>query len=321
MRPICLAALVWLLCIGCSERSPQRGVSISFIDTNSFAVLESELTPGILIHSRSKYLGMFAEAEAPAHIAFSTRNGPRPFRRGEKLKADELEECWLLLWSSNMPPWLVYLQRKPLAITLDTNGLHCSFENGAGDVVLLPLHGSSEKVDTAKWSEFLPREPLMRIRYWAGVLREFPLECDTSVSPPIVHQRFRFHSIRDDWKTKPLNLAPVSPPLAAAADENLKRKLMDLKMPTPFGPYMGFDGAGEWKAEFVLSNGIDTNCAWVSIGDCKVPRPNTALIHAIQTNGWPRIAHIGAIKPSRDQPAPPPRQILLNPSTRLVVYD
>ena len=316
---ICLALLIWIFCAGCSENKPAAVSPTSAIAFGDFGVLESELTPAILVHSRSKYLGLFADAEAPSHIAFSTRNGPRPFRRGEKLKADELEECWLLLWSSNMPPWVVYLQHKPLAITLDTNGLHCSFENGAGDVVLLPLHGNSSKVDTAKWPEVLPREPLMRIRYWAGVLREFPFECDTSVTNnATVHQRFRFHSIRDDWKTRPLQLAPISPPLAAKADQNLRRKLLDLKMPTPFGPYMGFEGVHEWKADFILPGPIDTNCAWASLGDCKVARPNTALIYAIQRNGWPSIANLGAIKPSRDQPPPPFKQTFLNPSSRLI---
>jgi hypothetical protein len=315
MRTTCLAVLVGLLWVGCSEKRPQRSSSTPFIDTNSFAILETELTPAILVHSRSKYLGLFANAEAPSHIAFSTRGGPRPFRRGERLKADELEECWLLLWGTSLPPWVVYLQRKPLAITLDTNGLHCSFANGAGDVVLLPLHGNSTDVDTAKWSEFLPREPLMRIRYWASVLREFPIQCDTSVTASnLVHQRFQFHSIRDDWNTKPLKLSPISPPLAAAADEQLKRKLMDLKMPTPFGPYMGFEGVSEWQAQFAQ---VDTNCAWASLGDCKVAPPNTALIYRVETNGWPRIQNFGGIKPSRDQAPPPPKQTLLNPSTRL----
>jgi hypothetical protein len=233
-----------------------------------------------------------------------------------------MEECWLLLWDTDIPPWVVYLQHKPLALSLDTNGLHLAFANASGDTLLLPLHGTSTNVDTRKWSEFLTRAPLLRIRYWASVLREFPIECETScIGSNTVRQRFRFHSIRDDWKTKPLKLAPMSPPLAVMADEKLKRKLMDLKMPTPFGPYMGFEGVSQWKADFPATVRVGTNCAWASLGNCKISSPNTALIHAIQSDGWPRIATVGSLKPSRTPKPTSPKQTLLNPSTRLITYD
>jgi hypothetical protein len=325
MRTACLLS-VWLLCLGCSRDTPEPSNSSSEIAAHSFAVLETELTPAILVHSQSKYLGLFANAPAPSHIAISTRTGPRPFRRGERLKADELEECWLLLWGPEVPPWVVYLQHKPLALSLDTNGLHFSFANGAGDVVLLPLHGSSTNIDTKKWSEFLLREPLMRVRYWASVLREFPIECQTSVTDDTVRQTFRFHSIRDDWNSRPLKLAPMSPPLAIVADEKLKKTLRDLEMPTPFGPYMGFEGVAEWTGSFStltpnLNPTLPTNCAWVSFGECKVTAPNTALIHKLETDGWPRFRAVGSIKAHRDQLPPGKKQVLLNPSTRLISYD
>lgn len=313
MRAICLTALVWLVCLGCSKKKADTPSSTPAIESAHFGVVETELSPAILVHSASKYLALFADAETPSYIAFATRNGPRSFERGEKLKADELEECWLLLWGANLPPWVVCLQRKPLAMTLDASALHLSFANGAGDVVLLPIHGSSTNVDTAKWPEFLTREPLLRIRYWASVLREFPIECQMSFNRG-VHQKFRFHSIRDDWNTKPLKLAPMSPSLALTADEKLKRELKDLKMPTPFGPYMGFEGVAEWTAD--LKTG--TNCAWVG---WSVQPPNTALIAKIEINGWPRITGVGAIRPSRDQPPGAPKATLLSPNSRLVTYD
>lgn len=313
MRVMWLGLLVCVVCCGCSEKRPETGSSIAAVDAADFAVLETELSPAILVHSKSKYLSVLTETSAPAsHIAFATRNGPRPFRRGERLKADELEECWLMVWGANVPPWVVYLQHKPLALSLDTNGLHFSFANGAGDVVLLPLHGSSTNVDTKKWSEFLKREPLLRIRYWASVLREFPFECQTTLMPSnAVHQRFRYHSIRDHWKTKPLQLAPVPPPLAAMADEQLKRKLMDLEMPTPFGPYRAFEGMSEWTASFP-SAVVKTNCAWATLGECKLSAPNTSLI--------PGIPGLGSIRPTREQPPSKPTQTLLNPSTRVISY-
>lgn len=252
-------------------------------------------------------------------------NGPRSFRRAQKLKAAEMEENWIVLWGQTFPPWAVYLQHKPIALSFDTNGLRLSFAKGAGDVVLLPLHGNSTNVDTRKWSEFLTREPLLRIRYWASVLRQFPFECQTSIGlSNTVHQRFRFHSIRDDWHTKPLQLAPISPPLARMADEQLKRKLMDLKMPTPFGPYMAFERTTAWSASFpnpTLNLNPNLLCPWATLGECNHPSTNTALIESIQTPGWPRLPTLGAIKPTRDQPSHHATKILLNPNTRLISYD
>ena len=317
-RTCCL--LLSLLWFGCSRESSAPPASTrSGIETNDFAVLETELSPAILVHSKSKYLGLFGETNVPLHIAISTRTGPRPFRRGERLKADELEECWLLLWGPETPAWVVYLQHKPLALSLDTNGLHFSFANGAGDVVLLPLHGSSTNIDTKKWSEFLLREPLMRVRYWASVLREFPIECQTTVTGNTVHQKFRFHSIRDDWNTRPLQLAPMSPPLAIMADEKLKRTLRELEMPTPFGAYLGFEGVPEWAATFPKIR-ASNECAWASLGNCEMQAPNTILVHGVQTNGWPRIAEFGLIRPERDQPPPAVRQDLLSVNSRLFSY-
>lgn len=299
-----------LIFAGCSQKQPDVPSSSAAIQSASFAIVETELSPAILVHSQSKYLDLFRDA--PGHLAFATRSGPRPFKRGERLRADEMEESWIVLWDTNLPPWVVYLQHKPRALSFDTNGLHFSFTNVAGDVVLLPLHGSSTNVDTKKWPEFLTREPLLRIRYWASALREFPIECNTTVAGKSVQQQFRFHSIRDDWNTKPLKLAPMSPPLTAmVVDERLRRALRDLKMPTSFGPYMGFEGVSEWKADFPAQIQYGTNCSWVSVGDCKVSRPNTRLVDS------PRPS----VTPNRGNWSEPTKQRLLNPSTRLIAYD
>lgn len=300
--------LVWVL-FGCSKKQADTPIRAAEIDAAFFAVLETGLTPAILVQSKSKYLGLFAETNAPSHIAFATRNGPRSFKNGQKLNAAELEECWLLVWWTNHPPWVAYLQRKPLALSLDGDGLHLSFGKGAGDVVVMPLHGSATNVNTMKWPEFLTREPLLRIRYWAGVLREIPIACENSVivtnQSITVSQKFRYHSIRDDWNTKPLKLAPMSAALAAAADEKLKRKLRELQMLTLSGYYTGIEGADQWEATFPLSNTVDTNCPSVSLG-------------TIETNGWPRLH--GSIKPVRDRTAPAAQIIPLNAHSRLITY-
>lgn len=318
-----LISALFLLCAGCSENKPDPPSSVAAIDSAFFAVLETELTPAILVHSASKYLGLFADTNAPSHIAFATRGGPRTFPLGQKLTAAELEEPWLLVWWTNKPPWVVYLHRKPLALSLVADGLHLSFAQGAQDVVLLPLHGSSTNVDTRKWPEFLPREPLMRIRYWASALREVPIECENSFTVNnqfiTVRQEFRYHSIRDDWNTKPLKLAPMSPALALTADEKLKQKLRELEMPTPFGPYTGLEGFAEWQATFPLPPTLDANCSWAAFGTNCAAATNTTLVFAVHTAGWPSVH--GSIKPIRDRPPLQPRIIQLNANARLISFE
>src|SRR5687767_12475970 len=50
LEPRWLAVFLWTLCSGCSERQAERLSSTPALDSAYFAVLESELTPAILVH-------------------------------------------------------------------------------------------------------------------------------------------------------------------------------------------------------------------------------------------------------------------------------
>ena len=71
--------------------------------------------------------------------------------------------------------------------------------------------------------DVVTRDPLTRIRYWASATREFPIYCEDSFSVDrardsvTIRSRFHWRSINDDWKTRHIKLAPLSPPLAHAA--------------------------------------------------------------------------------------------------------
>src|SRR5207253_8088641 len=131
----------------------------------------------------------------------------------------------------------IYLQHKPTMIRLDPAGLHFEFKEPAGDVVLMPLYGdekaptrkdslaasrASARIKTWEWARAIPREPLMRVKYWASATREFPIYCEDTFSvnrasdTVTIRQRCHWHSIEDDWKTRHIRLAPITPALGLA---------------------------------------------------------------------------------------------------------
>lgn len=217
-----------------------------------FYMVQSELSPAMVVHSSTKYLGLFLGTTnyglgAPSFVAWATPNGPRSFKTGEKLDVSRMDQSWVLVWWANAEgwtdwdaPWVVYLQHKPDAMRLDHEGLHLEFPSSAGDVVLLPLYGYDKplqrereavtgnyrartvKIKTWEWPEILTRDPLTRIRYWAAVTREFPIYCEETFSidrardAVVYRSQFSWLSIPDDWRTFPAKLSPLSAPLGHA---------------------------------------------------------------------------------------------------------
>jgi len=269
------------------KRAPQP---LKFDPAALLTCVQTELSPATLFHATSNYAACFTELEryhlgAPSYAAFSTRDGPRAFRNGEQLDPATMEENWVMVWFAGARGWtngdspcVVYLQHKPTEMVLDGKGLHFYFAGAAGDIVLLPLYGSArlplegqgstvkfagKKVETWRWSKVLPREPLMRIRYWASALREFPIYCeetfsvDRSTDSVTTRQKLDYHSINDDWGTKHLKLNPVSPAVGPALQERefpvkLSRNVVDLEMPTLFGSYMTAEGEAPVDATFFV---------------------------------------------------------------------
>jgi hypothetical protein len=266
-----------------------------------FWMLHTELSPAILVHSSTRYLGLFADlAEsglgAPGHVAWSTRDGPRAYQAGTTHDVTAMEENWLLVWFAGAPgwtnwdaPWAVFLQRQPSWLRLDEKGLHLEFPEAAGDVVLLPLFGyfklpppgrdylaehglPSRKLPSWQWEKSLARDPLTRLRYWAGATRELPIYCEESFSVDrgrdevTMRWRFERHSIADDWKSRGLKLAPVSPPLGLAAKDNafpvrFSKPFFDMEIPTPFGPYLAVQGEDGFDATFPWLHYVNESAA------------------------------------------------------------
>ena len=281
------------------------------------AVLQTELSPATLIHSASKYLTLFAGSTnvglgAPTHVAWAKPEGPRSFKSGEKMEIAQMAEGWVLVWWAGAAgwtnywdsPWVVYLQHQPKTLRLDADGLHFVFPQEAGDVVLMPLYGyekaplpgkderaaqglTKRKVPlrTWEWAQGLTRDPLTRIRYWASVTRELPIRCEESFSVDrandavTIRSRFERYSIRDDWKTPSLKLAPISPTLALAAKAGafpvrFSRAHIDLDMPTPYGPLAAVEGVDEYDATLSVLQYVN----------------ETEAVPVLETNAHPAVA-------------------------------
>ena len=231
----------------------------------------------------------------PMWMAMSTHMGPRSFKNGSAIDATHMEECWMVLWYEGAKgwtngdlPWGVFLQHKPVKIELTTNGLHLDFATRAGDVVVMPLYGDdmlpvrpatnavapassgsrNSKLKTWQWSEALAKDPLMRIRYWAAAMREFPLASDETFSVDratdclTIRQNYRWHSIQDDWKTAHLKLGPISPVFVGAMKEKrfpatYSKPPVNLEISTPFGPYWGVENAESFEATFQILRSVN----------------------------------------------------------------
>ena len=255
-----------------------------------FYCLQTELSPSTLYASTTKVLAFFAHMKdsglgGPTFAACATKAGPRVVKAGEGLDAGAMSECWVLAWFAGAEgwtdwdsPWVVYLQKKPASIRFDADGLAFTFAGPAGYAALLPLYGyakppqegkefleahglKSKGIKTWEWSKGLPADVLARVRYWAGVSREFPLYCDETFSVDrskdavTIRNRFEWLSIDDDWKTPHRKLAPVSPVLAHASMDGrfpvtFSRPLADPAMFTPYGPFMGIENADTVDATF-----------------------------------------------------------------------
>ncbi len=219
----------------------------------------------------------------PTYAAISTQQGPKIFKPGELIEPSRLRESWFVVWFAGASgwtnwdsPWFLTLQHRPTKIRFDTNGLHFTFPNEAGYAALMPMYGYYKPAQLAKqslpfyetkekkkrvlsweWHKALPADPLARARYWASALREFPIHCEESFSVDRAHdsvtirQNFQWLSWDDDWNTKHLKVAPVSPALALAYKESFPARFsmdaFDMEIPTLQGPFYGVEKTDSYE--------------------------------------------------------------------------
>ena len=253
----------------------------------ALSIIQTELSPATLCHSTSKTISFFANMPAtgiggPTFVVMETQQGPKVFRPGEVIDPARMRESWFVVWWAGATnwtnwdsPWFLTLQHRPQKIEFNTNGLHFTFHSEAGYAALMPLYGyykplqatqgdspfatlkeKKKRVLTWEWFKALPADPLARAMYWASALKEFPVHCEDAFSVDrahdavIIRQKFRFISWDDDWKTRHVKLAPVSPVLSLALQTGFpaefSKKPDDMEIFTPFGPLYGVGSVDEY---------------------------------------------------------------------------
>lgn len=253
-----------------------------------FFYIQTELSPCTLYYSNTNYLSFFTNMGdyglgAPTHAAYMTQDGYMDVTPGETINPEDMSECWVLSWFVGAKGWtewdspcVIYLQKKPVSIKLDQNGLAFEFSDFAGYTVFMPLYGyykppqenrksltfyglPTKNIRTWEWSNLIQQKAIDRIQYWAKVSREFPIYCEDSFSVDrskdtvTIRQRFDWLSINDDWKTPHLKLAPLSPVLALASMDKafpieFSKPVKDVDIFTSYGPYIGVEGVDSFDS-------------------------------------------------------------------------
>lgn len=264
-------------------------------------VLQTELFPATLWRSTEDHVELFAGLPAsglggPTFLSYSSPTGIASLRPGDYLEGADLRENWLLAgfagaagWTHWDSPWAVFLQRRPERVILGTNGVEIRYAAAAGHFSMMPLYGYEKppqqghefdpgkgpgapalrgakgrdpKLLTWEWPLAVARDPLTRLRYWAGATRRFPVACKDSFSVDrnrdtvVIRQEFEWLEVPDDWGTRPIRLAPVSPTLGLALlpgerfPVEFDRPPFDFGMATPYGPWMGIPDADGYEIRF-----------------------------------------------------------------------
>lgn len=267
------------------------------------SVLHSELSPATLWHSRSDRVLLFQDMArigvgAPSFLAYSSPTGIAMLQPGSMVSGDAMRESWLLAafpgatgWTEWDSPWGLFLEHRPRHVLLGTNGVELLFDGPAGHWTMLPLYGAyrppqegrevlkgqglKEKPHkTWEWPVVVARDPLTRLRYWAGVSLRFPLReggrlaVNGREGTVTWEERFRWLERSDAWATRPVRLAPVSPVLGLALTKGqsfpvaFSQAPFGFEMPTVFGPWFAVPEADGYTMSFRVLRYVNETEQW-----------------------------------------------------------
>ncbi|RLE85081.1 MAG: hypothetical protein DRJ67_09455, partial [Thermoprotei archaeon] len=246
-----------------------------------FWVLRSAASPAWLMRAKSDRLlffhGIRRYGRGPPTCFFvKTRKGVVMFERGESVRGGDMAAPWIVVsfagsegWELFDVPWLIYLQRRPLEVRLTGDYLEVRFpSNDTGYVAAMPLYGylkppqeeyadspifgpKARAIRTWEWRQqgTLPREVEERCEFWCRTFLRYPAGMwetyyvNTTDDVVVIREEYEWLSFEDDWGTKPLKFAPISPTLALAIKygfpAELSHELYDPDLYTPYGPLMG----------------------------------------------------------------------------------
>jgi hypothetical protein len=229
----------------------------------------SAINPAWQATSNAQKVRVFEDIEKhgiglPTHLAYASKSGVKVVEATKGIRGNDMSANWVLAWFNGSQGWdefdtpyLFVLEKCPESVQCYANtALFFSYPETAGTIQGMPLYGVTlQRPDrTAEWANELPADVVERCRYWSQVLVQAPDEVhrtakvDYAKDELTVKDEFTYLNIRDDWQTKGLKIAPVSPVLALTAASGtieiaLSRSTKDLQMTTLHGPLLAAESA------------------------------------------------------------------------------
>lgn len=236
------------------RETPKLSLS-SVLEQSPFAVVQSELSPLLLVRSESRSLTLFApdsseSVVSPRYVAYGV-NGPKILTNAASVILTNLQERWLLAWYNGAKGWEaqdcpigIQLQVPAKRVTLSREGLKLEFDGPAGVIGIQALYGAfplptstaeaasrgiprdeyKRMAKTWEWSAAVPREPLTRLRYWGSTLGRYPYGAWSLAQKDVpsaglwkLHAQFDWFEIPFQWDTPRVTQAPVSLELGRVA--------------------------------------------------------------------------------------------------------
>ena len=257
-----------------------------------FWVLRSAASPAWLMRARSHRILFFYNIREygrgpPTCLFVMTQHGVKMIERGGHIEGDEMKRPWIVLsftgaegWDLFDVPWLICLQRRPLLIRLTEDYLEILYEeDDTGYIAAMPLFGylkvpqksmrnspifgpKARSIRTWEWKEkrTLPDDIVRRCEFWCRTFLCYPagmwetFSIDRSRDLVIIREKYVWLCFEDEWGTKPLKFAPLSPTLALAwlygFPVELSHEIYDPDLYTPYGPLMGAIGTDVIELRF-----------------------------------------------------------------------
>ena len=242
--------------------------------------LRSMVSPGVLLRMESSSIRFFGGldqfgSEPPTFLVVKTASGAKAIGRDQAVAGSEMAASWIVAsfqgakgWEKFDVPWFLALERRPKQLVLTKEGLRIEFAaKDTGYIFSMPLYGyfkppqegndlvakaklPSKGIHPWQWRQAVPASVSERCDWWAAAAKAYPVgfQESFSVNPDTdeitFHQDYRWLTLKDDWGTKPVRFATLSPTLGIAwkypgFPMKASAKVHDPDYFTAFGPYVG----------------------------------------------------------------------------------
>jgi len=224
----------------------------------------SAISPAWMVTSNAQTMLVFEGIEKhgiglPTYMAYENNGKVEVVDAKEGVQGKDMSANWVLAWFNGGEGWdefdtpyLFILENRPDLVQCNVgSALLFSYPETAGSIQGMPLYGLTlqHPERTATWGDGLPIDVAKRCDYWSNVLVNAPDEVHRNIQVDYVKNKltvkdeFTHLDIQDDWNTKGIKIAPISPTLSLTAasemvDISFSRPAKDLEMTTFHGPLL-----------------------------------------------------------------------------------